>query len=115
MFKDESEDTNISCKQESSDTVQLADGSRNTKFLGEGTLKIITISLPNCVNFSSINGTLISAGHIFDQKLIKIFTETELVILCLIRITVNSDNILAVRNRNRGTSMYEFKEPEMFI
>lgn len=91
----------------SSSSVQLAAGSDHASCLGEGTVSVGDLKLPNSVHVDSLNNTLLSVGQICDQGNLVVFTAKEAVILNRNGFTADQDDVIMIANRNPVSSLYE--------
>ncbi len=93
--------------------VQLAAGDASAKSLGQGTLCVKDILLPNSIHISNLNSTLISAGKVCDTKRLVVFTSKEAVVLELDNFSVDREKIVAIAKRNATSGLYEFESSTM--
>lgn len=81
MFKDVSELEFSTYKSSSSDVAELVAHRANENCLGEGSIKLETYLLKNCVCVKELNTTLLSVGYICDYEIFVIFTKKDAVFL----------------------------------
>lgn len=89
-------------------SVQLAAGSKNAPCLGEGTLELGPLSLPDSIHVKNLNTTLVSVPQICDQDKIVVFTKSEAVILDTNKFAADRALIDVVVSRDKESGLYMF-------
>lgn len=65
----------------SNESVVLAAGNTPEECIGEGTISLAQLGLPDCMHVISLSGTLLSVGQMCDHQKLVVFSKKEDVIL----------------------------------
>ena len=113
MFRCKSEAMDKTYVEDSRESVTLAAGGKTVKCIGEGTVRIGAIELPNSLHVQQLHGTLVSVGQICDQSKLIIFTDKEAIIMKKKVFEIDPDDIELVVNRNSDTGLYELEDRDI--